>query len=79
MNKEIDRQIIKNKLKEILNQQDNSNFDDNIQLADLDIDSLEVVELIIKIEKEYNIQLPDKFLPKNIKDFIDGIIFHLKK
>ena len=69
------REEIKSYLKNLLQSQGfQSNFDEENHIKDLGIDSLSTVNLLIKVESEYNIQFDDKFLQKTMKEFIDAII-----
>jgi len=46
---------------------------DNITLDDLDADSLDGIELIIEFEREFNIHIPDREIPKLIDSTLNEI------
>ena len=62
--------IIKNKQIKI-----KSNTDLNTNIADLNIDSIDFIDIIIDIEEKYNIQIEDEKLTsiKSINDLIKAI------
>ena len=47
--------------------------------ADLDADSLDVIEMALAMEKEFGIRLPDEALPqiKTVQDAIDYVASHV--
>ncbi len=61
---------------DLKNINDNSSF-----LSDLGVDSLGIIELVISLEEEFNIEIPDEEIEKmnNIQSIIDYIVLIKKK
>lgn len=47
---------------------------------DLDCDSLDIIDIVLSVEKEFNISIPDNVLKdlKTVKDLIDYVEEHTK-
>lgn len=56
---------VKTRIKAIIKDKYDQEMNDNQTAKDLDLDSLDQVELVMEIEKEFNINIPDENLPIN--------------
>jgi acyl carrier protein len=63
-------------VKEVLSMQDGESIDINKELEDIDIDSLDTVEIIMSIEEEFNITISndDANTFKTINDIVNYIV-----
>ena len=52
--------------------------EDTILLADLGLNSLELVEMVCEVEEEFGVEIPDKVIStlKTIKDLMDYLASH---
>ena len=79
----LDKGAITDKVKDLIAQSLGVNVDDVRPQAsfidDLGADSLDIVELVMLIEKEFNIEIPDDDAEKisTVQDSIDYIAAHL--
>lgn len=56
---------VKTRIKAIIKDKYDQEMNDNQTAKDLDLDSLDQIELVMEIEKEFNINIPDENLPIN--------------
>ncbi len=47
-------------------------------LNSMGADSLDTIEIVIKLEEEYQIEIPDDFEPKNLGELYDYVQTHRK-
>lgn len=64
---------IKNEVYKMLKERTSQKFDDNSDIFEIGIDSLDLVELITDVEDKFNIVIPDEEIEKikKIKDVIE--------
>lgn len=78
-NESSSRERIKNIIADSLSVEDSKKIEDHSKLAeDLGADSLDTVELIMKLEEEFGIEIPDEDAEK-IQTFGDVVAFIDKK
>ena len=58
---------------------DRNLLNENTKFADLDVDSLDLVNLVVAFEKEYNLEIPDNEIKnlQTIKDIVDYVESHV--
>ena len=74
-----------NRLKEIIDiivetlEVDRSLLNENTRFAELDVDSLDLVNLVVAFEKTYNIEIPDNEIKnlQTVKDVVDYVESHV--
>ncbi len=80
MNREEIANKVKEALIEVLGLEKNAKIEESDRLfEDLEADSLDYAELVIKLEKKYNVKIEDEQLVgkstvKDIIDFIEGLV-----
>lgn len=80
MNREEIANKVKEALIEVLGLEKNAKIEESDRLfEDLEADSLDYAELVIKLEKTYNVKIEDEQLVgkstvKDIIDFIEGLV-----
>ncbi len=65
----------KDEIIKIVKSKTNKNFDENTQIRDLGLDSLDMVEMITDFEDKFNLTIPTEKVNgiKTIKDFIEVV------
>ncbi|MBQ4031394.1 MAG: acyl carrier protein [Bacilli bacterium] len=74
-----------NRLEEIIDimvetlEVDRGLLNENTRFADLDVDSLDLVNLVVAFEKRYNFEIPDNEIKnlQTIKDVVDYVESHV--
>ena len=56
-----------------------SELNENTRFADLDVDSLDLVNLVVAFEKKYNFEIPDNEIKnlQTVKDVVDYVESHV--
>ena len=54
-------------------------LNENTRFADLDVDSLDLVNLVVAFEKKYNFEIPDNEIKnlQTVKDVVDYVESHV--
>ena len=74
-----------NRLEEIIDimvetlEVDRNLLNENTRFADLDVDSLDLVNLVVAFEKRYNFEIPDNEIKnlQTVKDVVDYVESHV--
>ena len=74
-----------NRLEEIIDimvetlEVDRGLLNENTRFADLDVDSLDLVNLVVAFEKRYNFEIPDNEIKnlQTVKDVVDYVESHV--
>ena len=74
-----------NRLEEIIDimvetlEVDRKLLNENTRFADLDVDSLDLVNLVVAFEKRYNFEIPDNEIKnlQTVKDVVDYVESHV--
>lgn len=58
---------------------DEDQLNENTRFADLDVDSLDLVNLVVAFEKKYNFEIPDNEIKnlQTVKDVVDYVESHV--
>ena len=58
---------------------DEDQLNKNTRFADLDVDSLDLVNLVVAFEKKYNFEIPDNEIKnlQTVKDVVDYVESHV--